>query len=99
MPRIPNSFQQLAKLDPSKAILRMALLKCVRGNTLQIGCSQEGNASIEKKVPANKNCGSVIRFAKGGIVLSFLATLLTMNPNPINNMSERKLNSMISKNV
>jgi hypothetical protein len=99
MPITPNSFQQLAKLAPSNAILRMALLKCVSGMILQMGCNQEGKASIEKKVPANKNCGSVIKLAKGGMVLSFLAMLLTMNPKPMNKIKETKLNNMISIKV
>jgi hypothetical protein len=60
MPNMPNSFQQLARLAPSNAIFRMALLKCVSGNILQIGCNQEGNASIEKKVPAEEEVGKVI---------------------------------------
>jgi hypothetical protein len=49
------SLQESSKLFPSKAISRMALLKCVKGNTLQKGCIQIGKLSIEKKVPANKN--------------------------------------------
>jgi len=48
IPSMPNSFQQLAKLAPSKEILRIALLKCVSGSILQMGCNQDGNASIEK---------------------------------------------------
>lgn len=43
------------KLAPSNEILRMALLKWVKGNILQKGCIQVGKLSIEKKVPANKN--------------------------------------------
>ena len=99
VPNMPNSCQQLERLAPSNAILRIALLKCVSGNILQIGCNQDGNASIEKKVPANKNCGSVIMFAKGGIVLSLLATLLTINPKPMNRTNAMKLSSMIDKKV
>ena len=76
MPITPNSDQQLAKLAPSNAILRMALLKWVKGNTLHMGCNQEGNASMGKNVPANKNWGNVIRLAKGGMVLSLFATEL-----------------------
>jgi hypothetical protein len=77
----------------------MALLKCVNGKILQIGCNHGGNASIEKKVPANKNCGKVIIFANGGIVLSFLATLLTIKPKPIKRINAKKLNNMISIKV
>ena len=49
------SGQTEIKLAPSKDILRMALLKWVKGNILQKGCIQVGKLSIEKKVHANKN--------------------------------------------
>jgi len=49
------SGQTEIKLAPSNEILRMALLKCVKGNILQKGCIHAGKLSIEKKVPANKN--------------------------------------------
>jgi len=49
------SGQTEIRLAPSNEILRMALLKCVKGNILQKGCIQVGKLSIEKKVPANKN--------------------------------------------
>jgi hypothetical protein len=49
------SGQTEIKLAPSNEILRMALLKCVKGNNLQKGCIQVGKLSIEKNVPANKN--------------------------------------------
>jgi len=77
----------------------MAILKWVNGMILQMGCNQDGKASMEKNVPANKNCGSVIKLAKGGMVLSFLAILLTIKPNPINKIKDIKLSNMISKKV
>ena len=96
---IEMSDQESTKLAPSKAILRIALLKCVNGSILQNGCIHAGKLSMEKKVPANKNCGSVITLAKGGIVLSFFAIPLTINPKPINNIKATKLNAIILKNV
>src|SRR6478735_11591965 len=99
IPSMPISRQQLARLAPSNAILRMALLKCVSGSTLQMGWSQDGNASMEKKVPARKNCGKVIRLAKGGMELSFFDTLLTIKPNPMKRINARKLSNMMSKKV
>ena len=102
MPQIskaPTSLQQLIKLAPSKEILRMALLKCVSGKILQKYCSHFGKTLIGKKVPANKNCGSVNIFANGGIVLSFFATLLTTKPKPIKTISAIKLNNIISRKV
>ena len=95
----PTSCQQLKKLAPSKEILRMALLKCVSGKILQKTCNHFGKKLMGKKVPANKNCGSVNILAKGGIVLSFLATLLTTKPKPINTINAIKLSSIISRNV
>ena len=93
------SGQQASKPVPSKDILRIALLKCVKGKILQKGCIQLGKLSIEKKVPANKNCGSVMIFAKGGMVLSFLATPLTIKPNPINNIKAIKLKTIMFAKV
>ena len=55
MSKIEMSGQAASKPVPSKDILRIALLKCVKGNILQKGCIQVGKLSIEKKVPANKN--------------------------------------------
>ena len=77
----------------------MAVLKCVRGNILQMGCNQVGKVSMGKKVPANKNWGRVIKFAKGGMVLSVFATLLTIKPKPMNKTKARKLSSMMLKKV
>jgi hypothetical protein len=71
----------------------------VRGNTLQIGCNHVGKISIEKKVPANRNCGSVNKFANGGIELSFFARLLTTKPNPIKTTRAKKLKTSISRKV
>ena len=95
----PISRQQLMKLAPSKEILRIALLKCVSGRMLQNPCSHFGKTLTGKNVPANKNCGSVNIFAKGGMVLSFLATLLTTKPKPMKTISAIKLNSIISRKV
>ena len=95
IPNTPSSNKQSDNPAPSKAILRMALLKCVNGNILEMGCNQEGKLSIEKKVPASKNCGKVIRLAKGGIVLSVLATLLTIKPKPIKSNKAIKLRIII----
>ena len=99
MPIMPNSFQQLNKLTPSNDMLRIALLKWVNGSILHKGCNHLGKVSTGKNVPASKNCGKVNRLANGGIVLSFLAKLLTINPNPINNMRATKLNTIISRKV
>src|SRR5690606_10622106 len=93
------SGQQLSRLAPSKEILRIALLKCVKGRILQSGCSQAGKLSIGKKVPANKNCGRVKILAKGGMVLSDLDRPLTIKPQPIKTIKAIKLSTMISKNV
>lgn len=49
------SGQTEIKLAPSNEILRIAVLKWVKGNILQKGCIHVGKLSIEKKVPANKN--------------------------------------------
>ena len=49
------SGQTEIKLAPSNEILRMAVLKWVKGHILQKGCIHAGKLSIEKKVPANKN--------------------------------------------
>ena len=38
-------------------------------------------------------------FAKGGMVLSFFATPLTINPNPMNNTRAIKLSAMMLTNV
>ena len=54
---------------------------------------------MEKKVPLNKNCGSVIRFANGGMVLSLFAKPLMMKPKPIKINNPKKLKKSISKTV
>ena len=80
---IPIWCPTLNRLAPSNATFRIASFRYVNGRTLQIGCNHEGNAEIEKNVPDNKNCGSVMMFAIGGMELSFLAIPETANPNPI----------------
>ena len=52
---------------------------------------------MEKKVPANKNCGIVIILANGGIELSFFAIPDTTKPKPIKtiNPSEHKISMLI----
>ncbi len=97
--RMPISFQQSSRLAPSNEIARMALLKCVSGKRLQITCNHLGKTVMGKNVPANKNCGSVNKFANGGIVLSFLATPLTIKPQPMKTINAIKLNTMISRKV
>ena len=54
-----------------------------------MGCSQLGKASIEKKVPDNKNCGKVTILEIGGTILSFFAIPEMIKPKPINTIMPR----------
>ena len=95
----PSCAPQSASLAPSKATFLIASVRGVRGTILQIGCSHEGKFSIGKNVPAQRNCGRVKRFAKGGIELSFFASPLTTKPKPMNTARPIKLNDSNSKKV
>ena len=84
---------------PSKAMSRNASFKYVSGRKLQMGCNQEGNDSMGKKVPDSRNCGNVIKLAKGGIMDSFRASPDITKPNPMNTISPNADNSIICKAV
>ena len=59
--RIPSCLPQAVRCAPSKATFRMASLSCFSGKYSQIRASQCGKASVEKKVPPNRSCGSDVR--------------------------------------
>ena len=52
-----------------------------------------------KNVPDKRNCGSVIIFARGGIVLSLLAIPEIIKPKPINKIKPMDESSSMVKKV
>ena len=97
--KIPISQLTSQRFCPSNATALIAVLRCVSGSAFEMGCNHFGKLSTEKNVPPNKNCGNVIKFAKGGIVLSLFANPLTIKPNPINIIKPTKLRKSISNKV
>ena len=86
-------------LAPSKEILRIARLKCVKGSILQQVCSHSGNTEMEKKVPDNNICGKLKIFISKGIIVSFFTMLEKISPTPISINKNKILNETISINV
>ena len=69
----PNCLPQSARCKPSKATLRIASFRCVRGNARQIGCSHDGKLSIEEMT------GGTFSITNGGVFGSMLSTPI-LNP-------------------
>lgn len=97
---ITATFCQVSMiLNPSKEILRMAVLKWVSGNNLHNVCIHSGKTLIEKNVPDKSICGKANKFINNGIVESLLTMLEKISATPISTNNNSIERNIISINV